>query len=74
VKHVIGERSGEVLKEKIGCIALKDHENKKIPPNKLRYVKYHRKLSEVTASAPWISVELLKIKNKEKTETNPLQC
>ena len=62
---------------KIGSIALKDHENRKIPPKKLRYVKYHRKIEllpknsitgiEVTASARWISVHLIKAKK------NPLQ-
>ena len=29
---------------KIGSIALKDHENRKMPSKKLRYVKYHRKI------------------------------
>jgi hypothetical protein len=54
------------IEGKIGSIALKDHKNQKIPPKKLRYVKYHPKIELLkvasSASAPWISFDLIKIK------------
>ena len=58
---------------KISFIALKDCKNQKIPLKKDRYVKYHKKigllaknsipsLPEATASAPWISVNIINAK------------